>query len=500
MDIVKFQQRVIRQVTSPLHVIYAITSHWFLVLLLLVIGTFIMFMQVSIEQPLYSSSATLILDSPQSIVAQNFGNVPGVSSNFIRDQVKTIHSDRVLSSVVQHLKYDQFNPQVEVQDIDKKQWIVKKIYAAISSKVKEILGGITPSIETSSRENRRQIAIRSFRSRSKVAALQYSSHILLTVFGTNRNVLDNEIDVWILSYKSVSRKLSEQKYTNFFNSGIKRWDKKAEDAKSILEKYIDEHPGANEPMLEMAHDQRLKQQEILQNLQQQKQRILNQGIPILIRPSITNSQNPITPSEDEYILFTLEERLKKLYIDKVELLGDFPEHSNPIKNHEQRIKETEKYITNLKNSSTAESPTGETTEKDEIDNLNSFIKIVKNDLGEKMKHESKIKKELKALKILQEVHDYALTKGQNYSKMDDSYFEVSEGRQMIGVTTLNPPMTEEFETNRLRKVKIFIGTFTGFALGILISIILELLCGKIRFKLDVEEELGLKVVGVLPEN
>lgn len=498
MDLKQFQQRVIRRVTSPVQLIYAITSHWFLVLLFLVIGTFIMFMQVSNEPPLYSSKSTLILAPPEHIVPQSFGRVQGDSTNFMLDQVKIIHSDAVLKKAVQGLKYDQFNPQIEIQDDKEEQWIVQKIYADISSKVQEILGGITPSLESSSKENRIQMAIRAFRGRSKVEALPFSSHVLLTVYGTNREALNEEIDVWIKSYRSVLRKLTLQDHSTFLMSRIKHWDEKANNAKVTLDKYIDEHPDANDPMLELTRNQRLEQQAFLRWLQHQNERN-QEGFPNYKNynfPNPRDIQIPITAPPQEYVLSTLEAKEKELEVAKVELLGKYPERSKTVLDHMIKIKEVQKEIANIKSSSSTVSTVNDVTTADE----NNDLEFATRKFIEKLKRESQIEMEIKERKILRDNYDNALQEKQNYSQKSDLTLEISEARQMIQVTKLNPPMTEESEANRLRKMKIFIGTFAGFSIGVLLSISFELLSRKIRFKLDVEEELGLKVVGVLPEN
>jgi capsular polysaccharide biosynthesis protein len=49
-------------------------------------------------------------------------------------------------------------------------------------------------------------------------------------------------------------------------------------------------------------------------------------------------------------------------------------------------------------------------------------------------------------------------------------------------------------------IRVATGSFAGLAVGLVIAFGREFLSRKIRYKRDIEDELGLKVVGVIPQN
>ena len=103
---------------------------------------------------------------------------------------------------------------------------------------------------------------------------------------------------------------------------------------------------------------------------------------------------------------------------------------------------------------------------------------------------------LKELEDLDERYDSANENVENFERVKLEALHLLESP--LNVQVSDEPAVDTSPVGMQPLGKVFLGSLAGLALGVVLAILREVLCGKVRFKHDLIEDFGLPVVSVVP--
>jgi len=194
MSMTNARAKLLHRISSPVEILYDVSLHWTLTLLLLCTGTVVMLTKVLNEPPLYQATAALVLN-PNEVVLPELD--PSTTSRratarresevaFIQEQLALLQSDSVLDKWAEKIG----DLEVLQQDLDpdplKEPGQIQKLYKSVSSKLSDFLDDTVVQPLAADSEKLRHKAKAALKRRSFVLNLPRSNLVTIGVKGTRR--------------------------------------------------------------------------------------------------------------------------------------------------------------------------------------------------------------------------------------------------------------------------------------------------------------------------
>lgn len=478
------KKRMIRIATTPPELLFAMTRHWLIVAGCLAVGTTVMLGKVATDTQLYSGTLTLLVD-PGATAEYEGGTgriAPGAGQRFLQAQVEIFKSDSVLRRIVQLLTHD----QVLIQDENPEEKNYGPIRTAVNDLRTQILDGLNylkyPGTNDFGIERDIQRAIRALRRRSVVTANPRTGLLELKLYGNNRQRLHKELTSWELAYRKRTEDLQENVFDNFVRARQEQYRIVEEKAQAEIDEFQAVYPEVSANALE--------------RLQAEKAGL--EGKRLEARGHLVNLKYGRAPStalntaDESPEVKALRDVLSNLRIQRSTRLATFRETSPEVQAVEREIKQIKAALIRAEG--------GIDLNEDPLQSklrLETEIEDHTQRLREIYKAERILTTQLETLgNLKRRLTEYSTRRER--VETDDILFRDLLARDKVTVQQVNPPSVNTQPALTFPHRQVLYGTAAGASLGILIALLMETLSNKIRFRSDIENDLDLPVVGVIP--
>jgi uncharacterized protein involved in exopolysaccharide biosynthesis len=485
--------RLSRRAISPVEILFDVTKHWFVMLVLIALGTASMLLWVASEPPIFECAATLALTPKMiPIEGENPRSPPPRDRDpdqvFIGEQLALLTSDSVMEAIARKLCTDPFYREDDSQREDKP--LPLKVLEKLQNRLSLLLPNVAKPPQGTPIEFKIQNQKAAFRERSYLLNERHSIIIKIGLFGTSRNRLSDELQLWIDAYRSRIDEISRETYQKLFADRMDYWSKEEKDARLKLQKFQKENPAVNKSRLDLMRESvnRLKLMVELSQRQLASNDPLTSSESLRFPPLGRLLQQP----EGETLLTQLKRRKDKLEVEKTSLLAKFTPTNEKVKSVEDEIKALEEQIRKVLETSPQEAEKGswETV-------LAAKVKAMTEEINRSLIEQDQLEHQVGELTALTAVHTRALEMTKHYQGLMELRIEQTESLKLVNVQVQDKPTTSVTPVNGKNSLKIALGALSGLVLGVFACFTLELFCPRVRFKRDLETELGIKVIGVI---
>jgi uncharacterized protein involved in exopolysaccharide biosynthesis len=473
MNVEQLRVKLFRRVLSPVEIVYSITK-------------------VTSEPPLYECNATLVLTPHEfTIDDRRYSAPPRDDGSFLAGELSLLRSDSVLEKLVSSFKGEDLLAQDDYKKHFDNVGILQRAYLTLRSGYDsaidyfEQFGG---SLRISAQEQLKNKIKNSFRRRSAVLREPKSNIVKIVVRGLQQGSLDLEVKRWIDAYRERIDEISKETFTNLYKARIEEWEEKEKYARTKLNEFRKENPKVSAEAKKL-NDERIFKLNVYKDLLQ--------GIPL--DPSRIGDLMAGEGTE------VTELRKKKAAAEDElrELLSKLQPENDKVRAKRQEIKAIEE---DLKRALTGGVKAGEEKKSegdasappDASKPLDPRVLEIQKQIDETESANREIEVFLPDLNALVEEHRRAADLLIRMRGLQDQSQEQTEVRKLVNVQIQDPPKVALQSVNY--SLSVAMGSLIGLGIGIFIAFVIEFFARKIRYKKDVEDELGLKVVGVIPEN
>lgn len=485
--------KFLRRLTSPVEILYDITQHWIIVLVLISLGTLVMLGQVASEAPTFECTATLVL-SPQEVLAEGEPRSPAREKEgelrFIGEQLSLLLSDSVMEKVAeQRIAADRELPPREDKPEDRPGF-VSRVYMALEGFLDGLFEAMLSEPEGTPAERRIQRISSSFRRRSYVLNERMSNIVKIGVLGPDRARLKEELQVWIDAYRSRIDELSQETYQRLFTDRTDYWIKEEAAAKEKLDQFKRDHPNVSAARQDWVRESVVKLKLNLDHLQRQFA-----GLEPLPAQPLPAAPAPAPRPADD-LLTRLTARKDLLEIERAMLAAKVPLKSEKMKNMDLQIQNLKKEIGKL----TPPPAVAAAQAQERGDDLSGRIKALTADLNQALAEQNSIEEKMAEMGTLLEDYRGAAGMRRKYQGLKERKIEQTESRKLVNVQLQDKPLASVVPLSHSPVLRVGLGAFSGASLGFLIAFTLECFSRRVRYKKDLEDDLGIRVVGVVREN
>src|SRR6185503_2107467 len=299
MSMTNARAKLLHRISSPVEILYDVSLHWTLTLLLLCTGTVVMLTKVLNEPPLYQATAALVLN-PNEVVLPELD--PSTTSRratarresevaFIQEQLALLQSDSVLDKWAEKIG----DLEVLQQDLDpdplKEPGQIQKLYKSVSSKLSDFLDDTVVQPLAADSEKLRHKAKAGLKRRSFVLNLPRSNLVTIGVKGTRRTGLKEELGAWIEAYRDRIDEISAGTDQVFLKEQIEYWTGAEQKAKERLDAFRKANPDINVARQESQRDQVAGLNRVVEELKR------DPGAPVV--PLLRGRGAPLTERDAE---------------------------------------------------------------------------------------------------------------------------------------------------------------------------------------------------------
>ncbi len=497
MSMAQVQAKLVRRILSPVELLYCLSIHWFVFLLSVLIGSFLVYAEILDEPAVFECHATLVLDPHQvSLDATNRRPARDADLNFMNEQLSLLRGDSVMDKVVQQLGHKVVLEQEDSPRTKESGGVVQKYYGLVKDKLRDIFSGLEQGPEGTPEEQARQRAKMAFAGRASATPTDRRSNIVkLRVRGTQRSRLEDELSAWISAYRAKITEMSEESFQTYFRerSEVRRKDERETGQK--LEKFKKEHSDVS--LLRVNSNR-----EHIWQLQQER---------IQLRTALANIAAGATPGGSAPppvvgatgLPQAVQQELDSLKLQRMQILmainsikAALPPSSEKVKTKERELVGIEERIRSIQSPVPLDDGDKETQEEKLQKRIAAYDAAIKDGQIEQANLEEKWAE----LTAHVDAHKKAGEALDQLEKMARLKVEQTEALKIVDIQVQDQPVASVHPIGGLRYRRIGMGALAGAGAGFFFAFGLEFFCRKIRFKRDVEMELGLKVVGVIPEH
>ncbi len=495
MDLTQFRAKLFRRATSPVEVLYDVTSHWVVVALGVTLGTLIMLAKGTSDAPKYECGATLVLSPNEIILDPDAARRPtpprDSELNFMNEQLSLIQSDSVLEKVAASVGDRDILDQESDPRGEERRGPLQKGYRWVLARLASLTEMVEKCPEGTLEERLRQSAKRVFRKRSKVENDKRSNIVRISVQGTFRDRLDQEIEAWIQAYRDRIEEISEETYQRLFTERMNYWVKEESETRNKLEEFKSRHPGLI-PDEKKYLDEKVARLKVL--IEDFQRSFATDDRSRLVFPLGAAAPREADP------LAELRRRRNDLAVELSVLRGKYTPKSVKVKAAEAALSDLDRQIAGLDASLEKPSAPGEPQEPQETPQqvYERKLKVFQDELNRTIAQGGALDEKLKELLAHEEEHRKAAELLERYRSLRERKIEQTELRKIVDVQVQDRPATSIEPVDAALVQKVGLGTLGGILVGVFLAFGRELFSRRIRYKKDIEDELGLKVVGVVP--
>ena len=483
---------------------------------------------------------------------------------FIEGQLALLKGDSVIERVVLRINSSRIleqeedpnqNPQGIIQkSVKQVQGVVKDLLGKLGSKPEGTLAEVQKQSAMDAFRRRS----------SAQNDIHPPNIVRLRVVGTRRDSLKEELKQWIESYRYRIEQLSDETYNSLYKSLIDRWEKTASETMIALTGFQGAHPDVSQLALEKNKERIFKLQFMLDQLQFTPMVDDPRGVMAQLEPGAAPPAGPdqlavlkkrkdeletellalkakVPETNDKYKLMkqqldnlsgAIVEREKE--IAEQALKDTAAEAASDPKNSKVAAKDTEKDPAKDPAKDLAKDPAGkkapgaspkpadkDASKSSEVaagdakkespggdgkapsaasNRREKMIEDVRRALNDAIREAAKLEAEVAQLNTLSKQHEDAENQLRTFKAMKERRTDQTMARQQVDIQVQDDAMVSISPINNPVSRQAPIGAAIGICVGVFIAFALEFFNRRIRFKRDVEDELGLTVVGVIPEN
>ncbi len=479
------RQKLSRVLSRPPEVLYALSSHPFLILGCLCLGGLATWASQVSMQTTYVASAQLLVQPPDTTAE---GRVNARSRleqfQFFNRQVRILDSDPVIGDMLKILT-GEGTETGSIADSNPVQQIGERLND-FQDRIEELIK--LDQAAMGARGNDLQARIYAFRDRARLEPDSKNNVVHLYVHGQNRDAIMKEIRTWIDSYEERANAIAQKGQEELIQSRLSYRREVRDEADRKLKKHLETYPEiadwtAEDLMLVITNTQA--------RIQELDNRILN------YRPE-TPADRPRSPAllelegEIQGLERTLRGREMALFDMELYLAPDTPEigrEKKAIGHLKSQIEAKQKEIARIEAAENV--PTTTASGRDVLAELRG-------------QRQEKALEFTRLVRLKKHVHTLAdLEKTLEVAQGDLQ--EVEATANMVatqrGVDILEPqrPAVNARREGPRPLYVVLGGIGIGMFVGMALAVLCEVFSGRVRFKHDVMAELGMPVIAVFPK-
>ena len=302
----------------------------------------------------------------------------------------------------------------------------------------------------------------------------------LRVYGSNRDLLQKEIDQWIEAYISRLVEMARESRDFFINSRMRYWTDLENKAREAVDSFKKEKPEISKATQELLLQEVMQ----LQVLRVDVQRQLQSGVEI--KPVAVLEPNPKDADTR-----ALVDKKKALEAEYIQLIPHFPEQSDPIRGIKESIRLLDLKIKGIE-PGLSQDPDARHSQLVEDERKLTLA------IGEAMSRYTAMSEGMEKLQLLEEDCKHAHQTRKSYEMMNFEEADRSESRKNVQVQVADRPFVSMWPHNTFPVRQVLLGSLGGLGLGMFLALVLELFSQRVRFKNDIITEFGVPVVAVIP--
>ncbi len=489
MNLDTLKKRTARILTTPPEILYAISRHWAIIACCLVLGLILTASKVATDAVVYRGSATLIVSPQTSVLSttnKQYKTHPTEVARFLNEQATILRSTTTIRKLVTELKIDNVMRQDENPQAKEYSGLRKYLNQAREkiSEWKEFLES-PRGIQDMGREVVEQRAIRGFLRRAKVEPLAKNNTIRMVVFGVNRDFLLREVNEWIRSYRARVEEMHKEGRAKFIDAQVEQYRLREENALKSITDYRDAHPDISKSAAEHLRDDIARWRAARDDIQ--------------TRLTFGDTVTPTLPEVPE-IRNAKAEHLKRSIAELdakiIELKSrKIPETSTVM----QRYRNQQLLLTAELAAVGGDDTTATAAPADRRKILANNLILANEHVVGLLSKERALEEGLQELETLEDDYRRAREKRQSYQEMSEVEIDKIRAKFMVQIRVSDRPEVSTRPANTYPHRQVLIGSTAGFGIGLAVALLLEVLCGKIRYRSDVTHRFGVPVVGVIPK-
>lgn len=487
MNLETLRKRFVSRLTAAPEILYSVSRHWFLILLILCGGVGLAAFKVSLSPIVYEGRATLQLRSGDDLVVEQDkqrGESREEAQRFYASRVDMLLNDSVIREAMAKLPgSDIFTEREEGAEAVGSGFFFSLLNRA-RDRIQQALDILSHTPNTdASEEITTQRAINSFKRRVRVEPNPRTGTVALKIYGSDRLRMGRELVAWVDAYKNRLSEIALEGRKSVITGRVEFWQKKENEARNVLDEFTKQNPDVSK----LALDSLIQQ--IFQYEQRRDDLLRERDNPALPPALVTTDRGPRDPALDD-----LKAQKNRLETELLEKLTIFGESSDIVSRLREQIRLINNRISGVDTVSSV-TPADPAARKAQLDDqIAKYENLLKSLRG---LHATRTV-QLEGLQSLQAELQRCQRTLQDYRAMEAEELDRVNARQFGQVVQIDKPVidAQPFPTNP--GLQIAIGAAAGVVVGLAVSILLELLSSRVRFKHDIYSEFGLTVIGVLP--
>ena len=534
MNLDVYRRRIISHVTNLPELLYAVTRHWYVPVFVVGAATLVALCVVVTQPVIYEGNAALLFDYENpNIVEQN--ERPGMARSPGRraEQAMRLYDSRVAMltgpSVLRRVVLDLKATTILSQNRDSDNRDANPFRAFMKSLRKRVKGALsflkTPSIHDYSEEHLIEKAVESFADRSSIVPDPKTSTVTLRLQGRNREILKEELGAWITAYRNRVVELGKENLDIFIASRERHWQELERAAKAA----VDIYKSQNSEVTRAAHELIFEEIKQLQVLLTELQRPLPEPA-LQLSPSLLPSPRAATTGRGpsrvlDPDLTRLSEQRRDLENELAAALRTLPEESDTVRGIRRNLDAVNKEIRSVERGIPTDDPVARMEELLEEDrearrqellaaeamrieherSARSRLEAerttraseIRKSIATKISSYNKLGRQLEELETLEEEYAQAKQTRKRYELMALEEADRLASRQSVEVRVRDRPRVSLTPYESKVKKNAVLGVAGAIIMGLLLTIGIEVLRNKIRFRSDLKE-FGVPVVGIIP--
>ena len=486
MNLEILRRRAVRILTRPPELLYAFTRHWILLLFCVAAGVGTSWGLV-VSQPFLYEGRMQLLVNPSDPMLSTLSQSAAFPSprtrfenrRFLANQRSILHSDAVVGGLLrlcgkQGVKIlpDSARSSSQLGGIDER-------IASVKAKVSELLRIQQPELPEAEPGEITETMIGRIRDRSNVVLGSEGSSIDLFVYGQHREAIRTELFCWFSAYKNHLLSMAETNWVEFLEDQSKATRQLKKEAWNALESYRKEHRDVTDDNL-VDYGQRIAQLQIERYDLQRRIRLGDFASP----STFTNTDPEVR-------------RLQKQRRDlQFELVRAQAGGATPRSTTARKISTQIEWIDEqLKGH---DLPAGASEEEREAA-LKKKLELVTQELQDLWIKRDGLNEEFKDYHDLRTRYARAGASFEKFETMKQETRGLLSSERILNVMISDGPVVGREPYNHHPFQSLGIGALAGVGLALVLAVILELLCGKVRFKHDLVGDFDLPIIAVIPK-
>jgi len=481
------KHRLGRILKRPPELLYAISRHWVLLAVVAGLGGLVSWARVLSEPIVYQGHAQLLIDPSDALVERLAPSGTRASGRdefrrFMEAQKTVLASDTVLSKMLRLLESKGYQLHASSAVID--EGIATKVRSSLSSArgtLSQWLRVEEPSDQSDLQERSLYRALTVFRRRSLVESEPTGNTVRLTVFGTSRARIADELQDWMEAYRVRVGEMAKATWQTFLDERSQNYNDLVVQRSAALAKFKTQNPTASEYHVDYLTEQVARLQIRRDDLRRRSE--FGDLVDVLRRPA--------TSADDaEWRRVARDIRTLEVEIDVLREEG-----------MEKSVKygKLERRLAALRRSHPDETGLSAGSSEEAAERTRKGLEKLSEELTALLLEKAQVRTQLQDLRARETRHEYAVEQRDKFEQLRQESEDLMKSQNIVLIQVADEPSvaTTPFEYHPVRRTAY--GGVFGLLIAAVLGCFLELVHGKVRFKHDISEDFGLPVIGVFPK-